>query len=121
MKSFGETRCMIPQKPKTKRKKETKEVQRDTSHELLDWLQEYRENLVEESTSEGRRGDLMERSAETSSSSHELPLEQRAHVEPGSGRHSVYTHFPKDPNCEMCLKTIMTRLLAEDSLTQSCT
>ena len=27
------------------------EVQRDISHELLDWLQEFKENLVDESTS----------------------------------------------------------------------
>ena len=27
----------------------------------------------------------------------------------GSGKHSVLTHFPKDPNCETCLKTKITR------------
>ena len=27
----------------------------------------------------------------------------------GSGRHSVSTHFPKDQNCEICLKTKITR------------
>ena len=32
--------------------RESKEVQRDTSHELLDWLQEFRENLVDECTAE---------------------------------------------------------------------
>ena len=42
----------------------------------------------------------MQRSAHTSSSSHDPPMEPRAHVEPGSGKHSVFTHFPKDPNCE---------------------
>ena len=37
VKSFGETRCMNPQKPKTKIKKgESEEVQRDISHELPD-------------------------------------------------------------------------------------
>ena len=30
-------------------------------------------------------------------------------MEPGSGNHSVYTHFPKDPNCEIWLKTKITR------------
>ena len=30
-------------------------------------------------------------------------------MEPGSGKHSVFTHFPKDPNCETCLKTKITR------------
>ena len=36
-------------------------------------------------------------------------MEPRAKVEPGSGKHSVYTHFPKDPNCDTCLKTKITR------------
>ena len=57
-------------------------------------------NLVDESTSEGRQGDLMQRSADTSKSSHEPPMEPRAYVEPCSGKHSVLTHFPKDPSCE---------------------
>ena len=26
----------------------------------------------------------------------------REKVEPGSGKHSVYTHFAKDRNCEIC-------------------
>ena len=39
------------------KKREPKEVQRDVSHELPDWLQEFMENLVDESTSEElRRG-----------------------------------------------------------------
>ena len=45
----------------------------------------------------------------TSSSSHEPLMEPRAYVEPGSGMHSVFTHFPKDPNCDNCLKTKITR------------
>ena len=30
-------------------------------------------------------------------------------MEPRSGTHSVFTHFPKDPNCEICLKTKIFR------------
>ena len=30
-------------------------------------------------------------------------------MEPGSGKHSIKTHFPKGPNCEICLKTKVTR------------
>ena len=30
-------------------------------------------------------------------------------VEPGSGKHRVYTHFPMDPNCDFCLRTKNTR------------
>ena len=88
---------------------ESEEVQRDISHELPDRLQDFRENLVDEGTPEKHRRHLMQRSAHTSSSSHEPPMEPRAYVEPGSGKHIVFTHFPKDPNCEICLKTKMTR------------
>ena len=89
--------------------RESKEVQRDISHELLGWPQEFRETLVDESTSEELRGDFMQRSADTSNSSHEPPMEPRAYVELGSGKQNVFTHFPKDPNCEICLKTKITR------------
>ena len=30
-------------------------------------------------------------------------------MEPGSGKHSVFTHFPKDPYCDICLKTKIKR------------
>ena len=30
-------------------------------------------------------------------------------MELGLGKHSVQTHFPKDPNCDICLKTKITR------------
>ena len=33
----------------------------------------------------------------------------RAKVEKGSGKHSEDTHFPKDPNCDICLKTKISR------------
>ena len=36
-------------------------------------------------------------------------MEPRAKVEPFSDKHSEYTHFPKDPNCDICLKTKITR------------
>ena len=65
--------------------------------------------MVDESTSEEPRGDLMQRCADTSSSSHEPPMEPRAYVEPGSGKHSVFTNFPKDLNWEICLNTKITR------------
>ena len=43
---------------------------------------------------------------DASSSSHELPSEPRAKVV--SGKHSGYTHFPKDRHCDVCLKTKIT-------------
>ena len=89
--------------------RESKEVQRVTSHELLDWIQEFREKLVDESTATEPWGNPGQGSQDTSSSFHEPPMEPRAYVEPGSGKHSVFMHFPKDPNCKMCLKTQITR------------
>ena len=56
--------------------------------------------LVDESVPEHR---------DTSSSYHELLLEPRAKVVPSSGTHCVSTHFPKDPNCDICLKTKIAR------------
>ena len=57
-------------------------------------LQEFRENLVDESTStEPWRN----------------PEQGSPRAELGSGKHSVHTHFPKDPNCDICLKTKITR------------
>ena len=41
------------------------------------------------------------------SSPHELPSEPRAKVV--SGKHSIFTHFPKDRNCDVCLRTKITR------------
>ena len=66
----------------------------------LNGLQEFQQGLVDESVPEHR---------DTSSSSHEFPMESRAKVKPGSGKHSVFAHFPKDPNCDICLKTKIKR------------
>ena len=55
------------------------------------------------------RGNFEPGHRNTSNSSHELAMESRAEVEADSGKHSVYTHFRKDPNCDICLKTKITR------------
>ena len=70
------------------------------SHDLPEWLQEFTHGLVDESVPEHR---------DASSSSHELPLEPRAKAVSGSGKQSVFTHFPKDRNCEICQRTKITR------------
>ena len=46
---------------------------------------------------------------DASCSSHELPSEPRAKVE--KGKHSIFTHFPKDRNCNICLRAKITRAL----------
>ena len=43
------------------------------------------------------------------SSSHELSLESTSSRSEELGKHSVYTHFPKDRNCEICQWTKITR------------
>ena len=47
-------------------------------------------------------------------------MELRAKVEPSSGKHSAYTHFPKDPKLRYLLGGKQRGLLAEDELVQSC-
>ena len=58
--------------------RESEEVQRDVSHELPDWLEEFREILVDESTSTEPLGNPEQGSQDTSKSSHELPMEPLA-------------------------------------------
>ena len=43
------------------------------------------------------------------SSSHEPSLEPTPTRSVDLGKHSVYTHFPKDRNCEICQRTKITR------------
>ena len=71
------------------------------SSEIPEWLQEFRENLVDDEVPERR--DLY------ASSSHEVSLEPTFKRCEDLGKHSVYTHFPKDRNCEICQRTKITR------------
>ena len=66
--------------------------------DVPEWLQEFRHGLVNESVPEHR---------DASSSPRELPSEPRAKVV--SGKHSVFTHLPKDRNCDICLRTKITK------------
>ena len=67
--------------------------------DIPEWLQEFRENLVDDRVPEHRDSNA--------SSSHEPSLEPMSSVD--WGKHSVYTHFPKDRNCEICQRTKITR------------
>ena len=68
--------------------------------DIPEWLQEFRENLVDDRVPEHRDSHA--------SSSHELSLEPTRSVD--LGKHSVfYTHFAKDQNCEICQRTKITR------------
>ena len=50
-----------------------------------------------------------ERGDSHASSSHEVSLEPTFKRRVDLGRHNVYTHFPKDRNCEICQRTKITR------------
>ena len=67
--------------------------------EIPERLQEFRENLVHDRVPERRDSHA--------SSSHGSPLEPARSAD--LGEHSVYTHFPKDQNCEICQRTKITR------------
>ena len=60
-----------------------------------------RENLVDERVPEHRDSHA--------SSSHEIYLEPTSKRSEDFGKHKVYTHFPKDRNCEICKRTKITR------------
>ena len=50
-----------------------------------------------------------ERRDSHASSSHEPSLEPTSARIVDLGKHSIYTHFPKDRNCEICKRTKITR------------
>ena len=69
--------------------------------EIPEWVQEFRENLVDDEVSERRDSHAC--------SSHEVSLEPTTKRCEDLGKHSVYTHFLKDRNCEICKRTKITR------------
>ena len=89
-------------------KNDNEEVRGDPLRGLPEWLEEFKENLVDESVPEHR---------DTSSSSRESASEPRGKVV--SGKRSSFIHFPKDRNFDICLRTKITTALAEDALVQS--
>ena len=69
--------------------------------EIPKWLQEFRENLVDD--------EIPVQGDSHASSSHEATLEPTFKRREDLCKHSVYTHFPKDQNCEICQRTKITR------------
>ena len=75
--------------PKTNKKKTT--IERGNpcdDSEIPEWLQEFRENLVDD--------EIPLQGGSHASSSHEVSLEPTTKRREDLGRHSVYTHVPKD-------------------------
>ena len=69
--------------------------------EIPEWLQEFRENLVDD--------EIQVHGCSHASPSHEASLEPTTKRREDFGKHSVDTHFPKDRNCEICKRTKITR------------
>ena len=89
-----------------KSKKEPKMERSDpdsvrVSSEIPEWLQEFRENLVDDKIPV--HGDSH------ASSSHEASLEPTSTRSADLGKNNVYPHFPEDRNCEICQRTKITR------------
>ena len=69
--------------------------------EIPEWLQEFREKLVDD--------EIPVHGGSHASSSHEVSLEPTTKRREDLGKHNVHTHFPKDRNCEICKRTKFTR------------
>ena len=87
------------QNPKPNKDKITIERSNPLDSEIPEWLQEFSEILVD---------DEIPLQAHASSS-HEASLEPTTKRREDLGKHSAYTHFPKDRNCEICKRTKTTR------------
>ena len=88
--------------PKPNKKKTT--IERGNpcdDSEIPEWLQEFRENLVDD--------EIPLQEGSHASSSHEASLEPTTKRREDLGKHNVHTHFPKDRNCEICKRTKITR------------
>ena len=68
--------------------------------EIPEWLQEFREILVD--------GRVPVHRDSHASSSHETSLEPTIKRREDLGKHNVHNHFPKDRNCEICKRTKIT-------------
>ena len=87
--------------PKTNKKETTIERGDPLDSEIPEWLQEFRENVVDD--------EIPLQGGSHASSSHETSLEPTTKRREDLGKHSVSTHFPQDRNCEICKRTKITR------------
>ena len=85
--------------PKPNENEDHEQVRGSPYSDIPEWLQEFKENLVDDRVPEHRDSHA--------SSSHGLSLEPTRSAD--LGKHSVYNHFPKDRKCEICQRTRITR------------
>ena len=88
----------IPPSPK---KETTIERGNPSDSEIPEWLQEFRENLVDD--------EILLQGGSHASSYHEVSVEPTTKRREDLGKHNVHTHLPKDRNCEICKRTKITR------------
>ena len=86
--------------PKPNKKETTIERGNLLNSEIPEWVQEFREILVDD--------EIPLQGGSHASSSHEASLEPTFKRREDLGMHSVYTHFPKDRNGEICKRTKIT-------------
>ena len=87
--------------PKTNKKRTAIKRRNPCDSEIPEWLQEFMEILVDD--------EIPLQGGSHASSSHEVSSEPTTKRREDLGKHSVYTHFPKDRNCEICKRTKITR------------
>ena len=89
--------CTKPTKnPKPNKNDDHEKDRRDPfCSDITEWLQEFRENLVDDRVAECRDSHASREPTPTRSAD--------------LGKYSVYTHFLEDRNCEICQRTKITR------------
>ena len=85
--------------PKPNKNEDHEQVRGSPHSDIPEWLREFKENLVDDKVPEHRDSHA--------SSSHEPSFEPVRSTD--LGKHSDYTHYPKDRNCEICQRTKLTR------------
>ena len=105
MKVFQSTgthpRVLLVNRANTVFKLTSRQIKTKTTIDIPEWLQEFRENLVDDRFPEHRDSHA--------SSSHEPSLEPKPTRSEDLGKHSVCTHFPKDRTCDICMRKKITR------------
>ena len=97
--------------PKPNKNKDQDQERGDLCHsDIPEWLQEFRDHLVDDRVLEHRESHA--------SSSHEPSLEPMLARSVDLGKHSVHTHLTRDRNCEICKRTKITRAHAENALAE---